>query len=73
MGLEERTLEEPFEHRCQVCGAELTEAEIHVAREANGPFLCGVHAAEELPAQDDEGPASQSSATGAPGPGQPGP
>jgi hypothetical protein len=73
MDLEEHTLEEPFERTCQICGVELTEAEIHIAREANGPFLCGVHAAEELPAQDDEAPDSQSSATGAPGPGQPGP
>jgi hypothetical protein len=73
MDLEEHTLEEPFERQCRVCGVELTEREIHVAREANGPFLCSVHAAEELPAQDDEAPDSQGSATGAPGPGQPGP
>jgi hypothetical protein len=73
MALEERTLDEPFEPCCEICGARLTESEIHIAREANGPFLCSVHAAEELPAQDDESPISQSSATGAPGPGQPGP
>ena len=53
MPLEEKTLEEPFADRCEVCGAELTRAEIETAREANGPFLCTVHAAEELPAQDD--------------------
>jgi hypothetical protein len=73
MDLEEHTVDDLLERRCQVCGAELTEAEINVAREANGPFLCSVHAAEELPAQDDEAPDSQGSATGAPGPGQPGP
>lgn len=73
MELEEHTLEEPFERRCQICGAELTEVEINVAREANGLFLCSVHVAEELPAQDDEAVDSQGSATGAPGPGQPGP
>jgi hypothetical protein len=73
MELEEHTLEEPYEPCCQICGVELTEPEIHIAREANGPFLCSVHAAEELPAQDDEAPDSQSSATGAAGPGQPGP
>lgn len=73
MDLEERTLQEPFERRCEVCGAELTKHEIDTAREAGGPFLCSLHTAEELPAQDDEAPDSQSSATGAPGPGQPGP
>lgn len=73
MDLEEHTLKEPFEARCEICGSELTQPEIHVAREANGPFLCSLHAAEELPAQDDEAPDSQSSATGAAGPGQPGP
>jgi len=54
MELEERTLEEPFAARCDVCGAELTQPEILAAREAGGPFLCGVHAVEELPAEDDE-------------------
>jgi hypothetical protein len=73
MDLEERTLEEPFARHCKICGTELTEPEIHVAREAGGPFLCSVHMAESLPAQDDESPVSQGSATGAPGPGQPGP
>jgi hypothetical protein len=73
MGLEERTVKDPFGDRCELCGTELTEPEINVAREAGGPFLCSVHAAEELPAQDDEAPDSQGSATGAAGPGQPGP
>jgi hypothetical protein len=73
MALEEHTLKEPYEARCEVCGAQLTQPEIHIAREANGPFLCNVHAAEELPAHDDGAPDSQSSATGAAGPGQPGP
>lgn len=73
MELEEHTLTEPFERQCEIYSAELTELEIHVAREASRPFLCAVHAAEELPAQDDERPDSQPSATGAAGPGQPGP
>jgi hypothetical protein len=55
MDLEERTLEDSFEDRCAVCGARLTEAEIHAAREAGPPFLCSVHVAEELPVrQEDE-------------------
>jgi hypothetical protein len=73
MALEEHTLKEPYEARCEICGTELTQPEIHIAREANGPFLCSVHAAEELPALDVEAADSQASATGAAGPGQPGP
>jgi hypothetical protein len=54
MDLEERTLEDSLERTCSVCGARLTEREIVEARETAGPFLCSVHAAEELPAGDDE-------------------
>jgi hypothetical protein len=54
MPLEERTLDEPFEERCAVCGAELTQSEILAAREDGGPFLCSVHAVEELPPGDDD-------------------
>lgn len=63
MPLEEHTLEEPFGNRCEVCGAELTRSEIEAAREENGPFLCGVHAAEELPAGEDESAGSQPGST----------
>jgi hypothetical protein len=52
MDLEERTLEDTLERTCAVCGARLTGLEIEAAREAGGPFLCSVHAAEELPAED---------------------
>jgi hypothetical protein len=52
MDLEERTLEDTLERTCAVCGARLTGLEIEAAREAGGPFLCGVHAAEELPAEE---------------------
>jgi hypothetical protein len=51
MDLEEHTLEETLERSCAVCGARLTTPEIEAAREAGGPFLCSVHAAEELPAE----------------------
>ena len=50
MDLEERTLEDTLEQSCTVCGARLTAMEIEAAREAGGPFLCSVHAAEQLPA-----------------------
>ena len=52
MDLEERTLEDTLEKTCAVCGARLTGREIEAARETGGPFLCSVHAAEELPAAD---------------------
>jgi hypothetical protein len=52
MDLEERTLEDTLEQSCTVCGARLTKLEIDAAREQGGPFLCSVHAAEELPAAD---------------------
>jgi hypothetical protein len=48
MDLEERTLDDTLEQTCTVCGARLTGQEIEAAREAGGPFLCTVHAAEEL-------------------------
>lgn len=37
---------------CEVCGTPLTKAEIEDAREAGRPFLCSVHIAEELPAEE---------------------
>jgi hypothetical protein len=52
MDLEERTLEDTLEQTCTVCGARLTVLEIEAARERGGPFLCTVHAAEELPAAE---------------------
>jgi CRISPR/Cas system-associated protein Cas10 (large subunit of type III CRISPR-Cas system) len=50
MDLEEHTLDDSLERTCAVCGARLTELEIEAAREAGGPFLCSVHAAETEPA-----------------------
>jgi hypothetical protein len=41
-----------LERSCAVCGAQLTTQEIHESRESGGPFLCSVHAAEELPAEE---------------------
>jgi hypothetical protein len=52
MDLEERTLDDTIARTCAVCGAPLTESEIKDAREVGGPFLCSVHAAEELPAEE---------------------
>jgi hypothetical protein len=52
MDLEERSLEDTLERTCAICGADLTKQEILESRETGGPFLCGVHAAEELPAEE---------------------
>jgi hypothetical protein len=43
-------LDNHLHRHCEVCGTPLTDAEIDAAREAEEPFLCSVHAAEELPA-----------------------
>jgi hypothetical protein len=55
--LEEDSLPDSLQRRCEVCGAELTEAEIHASREAGGPFLCSTHAAEQVPIVREEEPA----------------
>jgi hypothetical protein len=55
MDLEERTLDDTLEKSCTVCGARLTGLEIEAARETGGPFLCSVHAAEELSAAESAG------------------
>jgi hypothetical protein len=55
MDLEEHSLEDTLEQTCAACGARLTGPEIEAAREAGGPFLCSVHAAEQLPAGEAEG------------------
>ena len=54
MDLEERTLDDTIARTCAVCGAHLTSQEIQDAREEGGPFLCTVHAMEEVPSDADE-------------------
>ncbi len=57
MGLEEHTLEPAIERTCAECGAKLTEEEIEAALDSGGPFLCTVHAIEEVPLEDEDEPA----------------
>ena len=53
----ERGVQDNLASKCAVCGVELTGVELVEAREAGPPFLCSVHAAEELPVlRDDDGP-----------------
>ena len=55
MDLEEHSLDPVIERNCAECGATLTDEEIKAALDSNGPFLCTVHAAEQVPLDDEEG------------------
>jgi hypothetical protein len=54
MDLEEHSLDPVIERNCAECGAKLTSAEIQASVDAGGPFLCSVHAAEEVPLEDED-------------------
>ena len=54
MELEEHEGVDPvIERRCAECGVALTDAEIRAALETSGPFLCTVHANEEVALDED--------------------
>ena len=54
MDLEERSGVDPvIERTCAECGTKLTDAEIEASVERGGPFLCSVHAAEEMRLEDE--------------------
>jgi hypothetical protein len=54
MDLEEREGVDPvIERRCAECGATLTEQEIKAALDSGGPYLCTVHANEEVALDED--------------------
>ena len=53
-GLEESGSVDPvIEQRCAECGAKLTDAEVRAALESGGPYLCQVHALENVPLEDE--------------------
>ncbi len=56
MDLEPRNLDPVVERTCAECGAKLTPEEIETAVESGGPFLCTVHAIEEVPLEDEDEP-----------------
>ena len=57
MELEEHEGVDPvIERRCAECGVKLTDAEIQAALETTGPFLCTVHANEQVDLADDAVP-----------------
>jgi hypothetical protein len=57
MDLEEHTgVDPPIERTCAECGTKLTEAEIRSSLDTGGPFLCTVHANEEVALDEDVAP-----------------
>ena len=54
MDLEEHSLDPVIERTCAECGATLTSLEIQASLDAGGPYLCSVHAAEEVPLEEAE-------------------
>jgi hypothetical protein len=56
MDLEEHSLDPVIERNCEECGTALTQDEIRASLESKGPYLCSVHAAENLPAEEQEQP-----------------
>jgi hypothetical protein len=56
-GLEETGGVDPvIQKTCAECGAQLTDAEIRAALESGGPYLCQVHALENVPLEDEDEP-----------------
>ncbi len=54
MDLEEGEGVEPvIERRCRECGTTLTQQEITASLETGGPFLCTVHANEQVSVEDE--------------------
>jgi hypothetical protein len=57
MDLEEREGVDPvIERKCAECGATLTQQEIRAALDSGGPYLCTVHANEEVALDEDVEP-----------------
>jgi hypothetical protein len=54
MDLEEHSLDPVVERTCEECGATLTEGEIRASMESGGRYLCSVHAAEEVPVEEED-------------------
>ena len=57
MDLEEKSLDPVIERECTECGAKLTDEEIRASLESGGAYLCSVHAAEQVPIEEEDQPA----------------
>jgi hypothetical protein len=51
--LEEHSLDPVIERTCAECGATLTTEEIRASLESGGAYLCSVHAAEQVPLEEE--------------------
>jgi hypothetical protein len=56
MDLEPHNLDPVIERTCAECGATLTEREIETSLDAGGPYLCSIHAAEQVPLEEEDEP-----------------
>ena len=56
MDLEEHSLDPIIQRNCAECGVRLTKQEIQASLDSDGPFLCTVHASEQVPLDDEDGP-----------------
>ena len=54
MDLEPHSIDPVIERTCAECGAKLTEQEIRASMEAGEIYLCSVHAAEQVPLDEEE-------------------
>jgi hypothetical protein len=57
MDLEEHSLDPVIERNCAECGVRLTRQEIEASLDSDGPYLCTVHAAEQVPLEEEDEPA----------------
>jgi hypothetical protein len=51
--LEEHSLDPVIQRTCAECGVKLTEQEMRASLDSDGPFLCSIHAAEEVPLDEE--------------------
>jgi hypothetical protein len=54
--LEEHSLDPVIERSCAECGARLSSQEIQASLDAGGPYLCTVHASEQVPLEEEDEP-----------------
>jgi hypothetical protein len=53
MALEDNSVDPVIERECAECGAKLTSEEIRASLESGGAYLCSVHAAEQVPLDEE--------------------
>jgi hypothetical protein len=54
MDLEPHSVDPVIERTCAECGATLTDEEIQASLDAGDAYLCSVHAAEQVPLEDED-------------------